>query len=54
MKSLSYLRIVTMGLALLGFTFGQADAGGMEKSIMKDEMKSEGMMEKPMMKDEMK
>jgi len=39
MKSLSYLQIVTMGLALLGFTFGQADAGGMEKPMMKKEMK---------------
>ena len=39
MKSLSYLRIVTIGLALLGFTFGQADAGGMEKPMMKKEMK---------------
>jgi len=28
-----------MGLALLGFTFGQADAGGREKPMMKKEMK---------------
>jgi len=39
MKSLSYLQIVMMGLVLLGFTFGQVDAGGMEKPMMKDEMK---------------
>ncbi|NQT69901.1 MAG: hypothetical protein HQ552_10000, partial [Desulfobacteraceae bacterium] len=54
MKSLSYPRIVMMGLALLVFTFGQADAGMAEKSMKQDEMKSEGMMEKPMKQDEMK
>jgi pentapeptide MXKDX repeat protein len=54
MKSLSYLRVVMMGLALLVFTFGRADAGGMEKKMKQDEMKSESMMEKPMKQDEMK
>ena len=54
MKSLSYLRIVMMGLALLVFTFGQAIAGMTEKSMKQDEMKSEEMMEKPMKQDDMK
>lgn len=39
MKSLSYLRVVMMGLALLVFTFGRADAGMTEKTMKKDEMK---------------
>ena len=39
MKSLSYLRIVMMGLALLVFTFGQANAEMTEKSMKQDEMK---------------
>ena len=39
MKLLSCLRVVMMGLALLAFTFNCADAGTMEKSMMKDEMK---------------
>lgn len=54
MMSLSHMRVVMMGLALLVFTFGLANAGGMEKSMRKDEMKSGTMMEKPMKKDEMK
>ena len=54
MKSLSYLRIVMMGFALLIFAFGQADAGMVEKSMKKDDMKSEGMIEKSMKKDDMK
>ena len=54
MKSLSYLQVVMMGLALLVFTFSWADAGMMEKSMKQEEMKSEGMMQKPMMKEEMK
>jgi hypothetical protein len=54
MKSLSYLRIVMMGFALLIFVFGQADAGMMEKSMKQDDMKSETTMEKPMKKDDMK
>ena len=54
MKSLSYMRIVMMGLALLVFTFGQAGAGMAEKPMMKDEMKSEKMMEKPMEQGKMK
>jgi hypothetical protein len=43
-----------MGFALLIFAFGQADAGMVEKSMKKDDMKSEGMMEKSMKKDDMK
>lgn len=39
MKSLSYLRFVMMGLALLVFTIGRADAGMTEKSMKQDEMK---------------
>ena len=39
MKSLSYSRIAMMGLALLVFTFGQADAEMKEKPMMQDEMK---------------
>jgi len=54
MKLLSYLRVVMMGLALLVFTFGRAEAGMTEKSTKQAEMKSESMMEKPMMKDDMK
>ncbi|MFZ0482706.1 MAG: hypothetical protein WAL93_04870 [Desulfobacterales bacterium] len=54
MKSLSYLRIVMMGFALLIFVFGQADAGMTEKPMKKDDMKSKTMMEKPMKKDDMK
>ena len=54
MKSLSYLRVVIMGLALVVFTFGGADAGMIEKSMKQDDMKSKGMTEKSMMKDDMK
>ena len=39
MKSLNYLRIVMMGLALLVLTFSRADAGMTEKPMKQDEMK---------------
>ena len=54
MKSLNYLRIAMMGLALQVFIFGQAGAGMTEKPMKQDEMKAETTMEKPMMQDEMK
>ena len=54
MKSLSYMQVVIMGLALLVFTFGRADAGMTEKSMKQENMKSETTMEKPMKQKEMK
>ena len=54
MKSSNYMSVVMMGLALLVFAFGKADAGMMEKSMKQTEMKSESMTEKPMKSDEMK
>jgi hypothetical protein len=54
MKSLSYMQVVIMGLALLVFTFGRADAGMTEKSMKQENMKPETMMEKPMKQEEMK
>ena len=54
MKLLKCLRVVMMGLALLVFTFSQADAGMTEKSMKQGEMKSEGMTEKSMKQGEMK
>jgi hypothetical protein len=48
MKSLSYMQVVMMGLALTVFAFGQADAGMTGKSMKQEKMKSETTMEKPM------